>query len=57
MMMILIFLAGLSAITLDESIRMARQNNKTLLMAKEDIYKADNQYKEVRGYLLPQLNL
>ncbi len=47
----------MTAISLEESVQMARQSNKTLLMAKEDIYKADSQYREVRGYLLPQLNL
>lgn len=47
----------LSAITLDESIQLAKQNNKELLVATEEISKADEQYRDVRGSLLPQLNL
>jgi outer membrane protein TolC len=47
----------LSAISLEESIQMAKNNNKTLLMAKEDVFKADETYKDVRGSLLPQFNL
>ncbi|MCB5263310.1 MAG: TolC family protein, partial [Candidatus Cloacimonadaceae bacterium] len=47
----------LSAISLEESINMARQNNKNLLMAAREIDKADEQYRDVRGSLLPQLNL
>jgi outer membrane protein TolC len=48
---------ALSAISLEESINMARQNNKSLLMAAREIDKADEQYRDVRGSLLPQLNL
>jgi outer membrane protein len=48
---------ALTAITLDESIRIARRNNKELLMAHEEVSKADETYKDVRGMLLPQLNL
>lgn len=48
---------ALSAISLEESINMARQNNKNLLMAAREIDKADEQYRDVRGSLLPQLNL
>lgn len=47
----------MSAITLDESIRMAKDNNKSLLMAHSEIEKADEQYRDVRGSILPQLNL
>jgi len=47
----------LLSIDLQTSIETAKQNNKELRMAEEDIYKADNTYKEVRGYLLPQVNL
>lgn len=48
---------SLSAISLEESLQMAKSNNKTLLMAKEDVFKADETYKDVRGNLLPQLSL
>jgi outer membrane protein TolC len=48
---------ALSAISLEESIQMAKQNNKELLKAGEEIKKADEQYRDVRGSLLPQLNL
>ena len=48
---------ALGAISLEESIEMARRNNKELLMAAEEVSKADETYKDVRGMLLPQLNL
>lgn len=50
-------LAQIGAISLEESLSLARQNNRKLLMAKEDVYMADQTYKEVRGSLLPQLTL
>jgi len=50
-------LALLPAITLQESLDMAKQHNKYLLMAKEDQYKADATYKQVWGYLYPQLSM
>lgn len=53
----LIGMLSLGAITLEESIEMARKNNKSLLMAKEEVSKADAQYKDVRGSLLPQFSL
>lgn len=52
-----IFMMSLGAITLDDSIEMAKKNNKNLLIAKEDVFKADETYKDVRGSLLPQLSL
>lgn len=48
---------ALSAISLEESLELARRNNKTLLMAAEEVSKADATYRDVRGSLLPQLNL
>jgi|GEM_PF-5659731 len=48
---------GLHAISLDESIAMAKMNNKSLLMAMEDVKKAEQTYNDVRGSLLPQLSL
>ncbi|MCB5270410.1 MAG: TolC family protein [Candidatus Cloacimonetes bacterium] len=53
----LIGMLSLGAITLDESIEMARKNNKSLLMTAEEVSKADAQYKDVRGSLLPQFSL
>jgi len=55
---LLVFVAfGLFGISLDESIAKARQNNKSLLMAMEDVKKAEQTYNDVRGSLLPQLSL
>lgn len=53
----LIGIVSLGAITLEESIEMARENNKNLLMMAEEVNKADAQYKDVRGSLLPQFSL
>ncbi len=51
-------ISGLAlGISLQESLELAKQGNKELLKAKEDIYKADATYKDVRGNLLPQLSL
>lgn len=47
----------LSGVTLQESLDMAKQHNKTLLMAKEEQSKADATYKQVWGMLYPQLSL
>ncbi|MCB5262202.1 MAG: TolC family protein [Candidatus Cloacimonetes bacterium] len=53
----LIGMLSLGAITLDESIELARKNNKNLLMTAEEVSKAEAQYKDVRGSLLPQFSL
>lgn len=53
----LFVMISLSGISLQESLEMAKQNNKTLLMAKEEQYKADATYKQVWGMLYPQLSL
>ena len=45
------------AISLEESIVMAKSNNNELLRAREDIYMAEATYRDVRGNLLPQLSL
>ncbi|MCB5245996.1 MAG: TolC family protein [Candidatus Cloacimonadaceae bacterium] len=45
------------SISLDESISLAKQNNKDLLIAKEDLGKADQTYYQVRANLYPQLNI
>lgn len=54
---LLIWAYGAFAITLEESLALARQNNKTLQMAREEVQKARQTYNDVRGYLLPQLTL
>ncbi len=48
---------GLLAISLEDSVAKAKQNNKNLLMALEDVKKAEQTYNDVRGSLLPQLTL
>ncbi len=48
---------SLAAISLQESLEMALKNNNELLMAKEEVYKAEQTYREVRGSLLPQVAL
>ncbi|MDP2173768.1 MAG: TolC family protein [Candidatus Cloacimonadaceae bacterium] len=55
LMCIITVLAG--GITLEESIELARRNNKELLMAREEVLKAEQTYYDVRGYLLPQVML
>jgi outer membrane protein len=47
----------LAGLTLPQCLDLAKQHNLDLLSAKEDIIMADQQYKEVRGYLLPQVSL
>ncbi len=53
----LVGLSLLSALTLEQSLDLARKNNKELLSAQSDIVIADQTYKEVRGMLLPQITL
>ncbi len=48
---------ALCAISLDESLQMALRNNNELLMASEEVNKAEQTYMDVRGSLLPQLAL
>lgn len=52
-----LILSSVYAIDLENSIAKAKQNNKELLMAMEEIKKADESYKQVRGSAYPQLNL
>lgn len=47
----------LAQLTLESAIRLALENNKELLMAKEDVKIAEYNYNDVRGMLLPQINL
>jgi len=55
--LLIIILSSGYAIDLENSIAKAKQNNKELLMAMEEIRKADESYKQVRGTAYPQLNL
>ncbi|MCB5266793.1 MAG: TolC family protein [Candidatus Cloacimonetes bacterium] len=48
---------ALAGITLDESLELAKRNNNSLLIAAEEVNKAEATYRDVRGSLLPQLNL
>jgi outer membrane protein TolC len=56
-MFALFIIAGASALSLDQCVEMAKQNNKDLLSAKEDINIADQLYYDVRGMLLPQVSV
>ncbi|NLK50281.1 MAG: TolC family protein [Candidatus Cloacimonetes bacterium] len=47
----------LNGIGLEESIDLAKQNNRNLLIAKEEVEKAKNTYYDVRSNLLPQVVL
>jgi outer membrane protein len=47
----------LCSLDLEQSITLARENNKSLLMAKEEIKKVDQNYYDVRGNLFPHLTL
>ena len=48
---------SISAISLDESVNLALKNNRNLLIAKEEVEKANMSYNDVRGTLLPQITL
>lgn len=48
---------SLGAISLEESIDLARKNNRELKVAAEEVGKANAQYNDVRGSFLPQINL
>lgn len=54
---LLLLVIGISAISLDESVSMALKNNRNLLIAKEEVNKANMTYNDVRGTLLPQITL
>jgi outer membrane protein TolC len=48
---------SVSALNLEECIKLAMSNNKDLLAAQEDKAMADELYYDVRGNLLPQISL
>ena len=47
----------LSSLTLEESIELAKQNNKELQKAREEVGKYKQEYNNVRGNLFPQISL
>ena len=47
----------LSGLTLDEAVARARQHNRELQKARENIAAIDAEYRNVRGSLLPQITL
>lgn len=48
---------SLAALTLEECLNLAKNNNKELLSAKEDYFQAEQTYNDVKGGLLPQFSL
>ncbi len=48
---------GLQGISLEESVALARQRNSALLMAREEIGRAEQGYYEVKGGFYPKLSL
>ena len=58
LMLILTFsLFGQRSLTLQESVEMAKENNKELQKAREEVGKYRQEYNNVRGNLLPQITL
>ncbi|HPR17936.1 MAG TPA: TolC family protein, partial [Candidatus Cloacimonadota bacterium] len=50
-------LAAQTSLSLQDCLDLARQNNKDLLKAKEDVAIYRQEYNQVRGNLLPQITL
>lgn len=50
-------LFGMRSLSLQESVELARENNKDLRKAKEEVEKYRQEYNNVRGNLLPQISL
>jgi outer membrane protein len=50
-------LFGQTSLTLQESIEMAKENNKDLQKAREEVGKYRQEYNNVRGNLFPQISL
>ncbi|MDA3813982.1 MAG: TolC family protein [Candidatus Cloacimonetes bacterium] len=58
LMLLLAFsLFGQITLTLQESVEMAKENNKELQKAREEVGKYRQEYNNVRGNLLPQITL
>ena len=57
-MLLLVFsLFGQITLTLQESVEMAKENNKELQKAREEVGKYRQEYNNVRGNLFPQITL
>ncbi|MDY6915226.1 MAG: TolC family protein, partial [Candidatus Cloacimonadota bacterium] len=56
-LVIFTFSLASKSLTLNETIEIAKENNKELQKAKEEVEKYRQEYREVRGGLLPQLKL
>lgn len=48
---------GKIVLSLDDALNVALENNKDILIAKEDLFKSDAQISEAYGNALPQVNL
>ena len=46
----------LSALTLEEAVNLALENNNELKMAKDDVKIANRSYKDIKGSLYPQIS-
>ncbi|MDP8201200.1 MAG: TolC family protein [Candidatus Tenebribacter burtonii] len=58
LMLLLVFsLFGQITLTLQESVEMAKENNKELQKAREEVGKYRQEYNNVRGNLFPQITL
>jgi len=57
MLFISLSLFGQTSLTLQESIEMAKKNNKDLQKAREEVGEYRQEYNNVRGNLLPQISL
>ena len=57
MLLLTISLFGQTSLTLQESVEMAKENNKDLQKAREEVGKYRQEYNNVRGNLLPQITL
>lgn len=55
--MLLLAAVCLNGITLEESLELARQRNSTLLMAREEINRAEQSNLELKGGFFPKLTL
>lgn len=57
MLFLTLSLCGQISLTLQESVEMAKQNNKDLQKAREEVGKYRQEYNNVRGNLFPQITL
>ena len=57
LLLLTISLFGQTSLTLQESVEMAKENNKDLQKAREEVSKYRQEYNNVRGNLFPQISL